>query len=65
MMENLTSIFWIKPTFNHLLYRGLTMDIFILDSYVVILFLDKWTAWGGILGPKLHPGVEFFDHENL
>ena len=23
-----------------------SMDIFILDSYVLILFSDKWTPWG-------------------
>ena len=39
------------------------MDIFILDSYVVILFSDKWTAWGGILGTQNYtPGVDFLDH---
>ena len=34
----------------------LVMDIFILDSYVVILFSDKWTSWGEYLGPK-HSGT--------
>ena len=38
----------------------LGMDIFILDSYVVILFSDKWTSWGKYLGPKLCPGNGFF-----
>ena len=33
----------------------LVMDIFILDSYVVILFSDKWTSWGGILGTQITP----------
>ena len=37
-----------------------SMDIFILDSYVVILFADKWTSWGKYLGPKLRPGIGFF-----
>ena len=34
----------------------LLMDIFIPDSYVVILFSDKWTTWGGgILGTQITP----------
>ena len=37
-------------------YFALDMDIFILDSYVVILFSDKWTSWGGgILGTQITP----------
>ena len=27
-------------------YVYLVMDIFLLDSYVVILFSDKWISWG-------------------
>ena len=33
----------------------LGMDIFILDSYVVILFSDKWTSWGRIPGTQITP----------
>ena len=31
------------------------MDIFILDSYVIILFSDKCTSWGGIIGTQIMP----------
>ena len=31
------------------------MDIFILDSYVVILFSDKWTSWGLFVGTQITP----------
>ena len=31
------------------------MDIFILDSYAVILLSDNWTSWGEILGTKITP----------
>ena len=38
------------------------MDIFILDSYVVILFSDKWTSWGGnTWDPNYAPGLDFLD----
>ena len=47
------------------MFMTLVMDIFILDSYVVILFSDKWTSWGEYLGLKLCPvnglfGPHFF-----
>ena len=41
------------------------MDIFILDSYVVILFSEKWTAWGNTWDTNYTPGVDFLDHDFL
>ena len=39
----------------------LGMD-FLIDGQLcrLFFFFDKWTAWGGNLGPKLHPGGGFF-----
>ena len=36
-------------------YVHVVMDIFILDSYVVILFSDKWTSWGLFVGTQITP----------
>jgi hypothetical protein len=41
------------------------MDIFILDSYVVIFFLTSDRQGAGYMGPKLHPGVDFLDPDFL
>ena len=35
------------------IYLG--MDLFILDSLVVILFFDKWPAWGWEFGTQITP----------
>ena len=61
----------VKLALIHSLIAALIMDIFILDSYVVILFSDKWTSWGGILGTQITPRdwifwtTFFFNLKNL
>jgi hypothetical protein len=35
--------------------KPLGMDIFILDSYVVILFSNKWTSWELFVGTQITP----------
>ena len=44
-------------------YKG--MDFFIYGRNCCQIFFGDLPTWSGIFGPKLHPEVDFLDHDFL